>query len=120
MTQANKTANNQDFANTMAIVVGAFVEHLDDEAAVELGRGLANLVKRFTIACHGAYTPEFGMFDTFMLAALQNREVDTVRKWCESKSVPLRKAGRPNSFKGADVIEAARGGDDGEVAAGKG
>lgn len=118
--QQKNTPDVSKLSEVASIVLGSFLEHLDEAAAVELGRGLATLVKRLGWACLGQWTPAAGMFDTFMLAALQNREPDTARKWCEANEVPLRKAGRTNAFTGADVIEAARSARHGEETAGKG
>lgn len=113
------TPDTPSIGSKLAIVAASCLAELSDDAAMELGRGLATLLKRFSWATQGSFTPESGLFDTFMLAAFQNRDPETVRRWCEDREITLRKTGRPNSYKGSEVIEAARGADDGEGAAGK-
>ncbi|MCC7422289.1 MAG: hypothetical protein IT428_18580 [Planctomycetaceae bacterium] len=124
MTQAKNeeftTGDAAKLARVGAMIVGSFLESVDDDAAIELGRGLARLVQRFAWGLQGTFTPEGGMFDTFMLAMFQDRDPNTILRWCKEHDVPLRKAGRPFSYKGSEIVDAARGASDGEEASGKG
>ena len=77
-------------------------------AILSLIRTFPDIGSRLKFLLHGTFTPEGGLFDTNMLAFLQNREPDTIRKWAETRDVPVHKTGKQNSYRGADVVAAAR------------
>ena len=77
-------------------------------ATAELMGHYPEVLKRIGWMLQGTYTPEQGMYDLMMLAGLQGRDPETIRRWAEANSVPLHKAGRANSYRGEDIVRAAR------------